>query len=218
MCSAERAGVPDGACARLAELGVAAVYEGGGQRGLIDADLLQIVPGSRVAGPARTVRCLQDDNLGMHAVLPLVRPGDVLVITMPDAVPVGLVGDLLATQAKVAGAAAILVDGAVRDAEELRALGLPIWARWVRVRAAGKRGRGTLGGPVAVGGARIEEGDVVVLDGDGGVVVAAADVATTLAGAEARCAREGELRARYEAGAFSWNLLGLDGGDSDRAG
>ena len=48
------------------------------------------------------------------------------------------VGDLLATQAKAHGVAALLVDGAVRDVEELVELGLPIWARWIRVRGAGK--------------------------------------------------------------------------------
>ena len=54
---------------------------------------------------------------------------------MPEPAPVALVGDLLATQAKGRGVAAILVDGAVRDVDELRELGLPIWARYVRVRA-----------------------------------------------------------------------------------
>ena len=53
----------------LAELGSATVYEAGGRRGYVDADLIQVVPGSRVAGPARTVRCGQDDNLTVHAVM-----------------------------------------------------------------------------------------------------------------------------------------------------
>ena len=57
---------------------------------------------------------------------------------MPEARPVALVGDLLATQAKVAGAAALLIDASVRDAEELAGMGLPIWARWLRVKGAAK--------------------------------------------------------------------------------
>ena len=58
------------------------------------------------------------------------------MLTMPEPRPVALVGDLLATQAKAHGAAALLVDASVRDVEELVELGLPIWARWVRVRGA----------------------------------------------------------------------------------
>ena len=60
------------------------------------------------------------------------------MLTMPEPAPVALVGELLATQAKGRGVAALLVDGAVRDVGELRELGLPIWARYVRVRGADK--------------------------------------------------------------------------------
>ncbi|MGB8878217.1 MAG: RraA family protein, partial [Solirubrobacteraceae bacterium] len=110
----------------FAELGSATVYEAGGRRGYVDADLIQVVSGSRVAGPARTVVCGQDDNLMVHAAMAAVQPGEVLVLTMPEPRPVALVGDLLATQAKAQGAAAILVDASVRDVEELAELGLPI--------------------------------------------------------------------------------------------
>ena len=71
----------------LARLGSATVYEAGGRRGYVDVDLHQIIPGSRVAGPARTVRCGQDDNLMVHAVMERGAPGDVLVLTMPQPRP-----------------------------------------------------------------------------------------------------------------------------------
>ena len=70
------------------------------------------------------------------------------MLTMPEPRPVALVGDLLATQAKAHGAAALLVDASVRDIEELAELGLPIWARWVRVRGAAKEAPGAIGEPV----------------------------------------------------------------------
>src|SRR5215218_8867996 len=134
----------------LARLGSATVYEGGGRIGYVDADLIQVIPGSRVAGPARTVTCAQGDNLMVHAVMAAVQPGEVLVLTMPEPAPVALVGDLLATQAKAHGAAAILVDASVRDREELAELGLPIWARYVRIRGAVKATPGELDVPVVV--------------------------------------------------------------------
>ena len=101
----------------LARLGSATVYEAGGRGGYVDADLIQVVPGSRAAGPARTVRCGQDDNLMVHAVMADVQPGEVIVLSMPEPRPVALGGELLATQAQAHGAAAMLIDASVRDVE-----------------------------------------------------------------------------------------------------
>ena len=195
--------------AELARLGSATVYEGGGRRGLIDVPLTQVVPGSRVAGPARIARCAQDDNLMVHAVMDVVQPGEVLVLTMPEPAPVALVGGLIATQAKAHGAAAILVDGSVRDLEELAELGLPIWARYVRIRGAVKQTPGEIDVAVEIGGATIRPGDVVVLDADGAAVVERERVDETLRGALAREEAERVKRAKLQDGALSYDLDGL---------
>jgi 4-hydroxy-4-methyl-2-oxoglutarate aldolase len=193
----------------LAELGVATVYEASGREGLIDLDLHQLIPGSRAAGPARTVRCGQGDNLMVHAVMDRTQPGDVLVLTMPEPEPVALIGELLVTQAKARGAAALLVDAAARDVEELRELGLPVWARWIRVRGATKTEVGELDEPVEVGGATIRPGDTVVLDDDGAVVVRKERVDDVLAAARERLEKERIKRERLEGGALSYDLDGL---------
>src|ERR1700744_1603826 len=193
----------------LARLGSATVYEAGGRGGYVDADLHQIVPGSRVAGPARTVLCGQDDNLMVHAAMAEVRPGEVLVLTMPEPRPVGIVGDLLATQAKAHGAAGILIDAAVRDIDTLAELGLPIWARWVRVKGATKDIPGTIGEPVQVGGATIKQGDIVVLDADGAAVVEADRVDEGLGAWGKREDNERVKRVKLTAGELSYDLDGL---------
>jgi 4-hydroxy-4-methyl-2-oxoglutarate aldolase len=193
----------------LAQLGTATVHEAAGRAPVVDVPLIQILPGSRAAGPARTVRCGQGDNLMVHAAVAEARPGEVLVLTMPEPAPVALVGELLATQAKGRGVAALLVDAAVRDLDELRALGLPIWARYVRVRGADKSVPGVIGEPVEVGGATIRQGDAVVLDSDGAVVVERDLVETVLAAARARAEHEREKRAKLQAGALSYDLDGL---------
>ncbi|HEY7019278.1 MAG TPA: 4-carboxy-4-hydroxy-2-oxoadipate aldolase/oxaloacetate decarboxylase [Gaiellaceae bacterium] len=193
----------------LARLGTATVYEAAGRKGLVDVELRQLVPGSRAAGPARTVRCGQDDNLMVHAALGAVEPGDVLVLTMPEPRAVALVGELIATQAKVRGAAALLVDAAARDVEELAELGLPVWARHVSVRGASKQEIGTLDTPVTVGGQTIEPGDVIVLDADGAAVVPRARVDEVLAAALEREQQEAVKRAKLQEGALSYDLDGL---------
>jgi 4-hydroxy-4-methyl-2-oxoglutarate aldolase len=198
-----------GEAAELARLGSATVYEAGGRRGYVEADLVQIVPGSAVAGPARTVRCGQDDNLMVHAAMAAVRPGDVLVLTMPEPAPVALVGELLATQAKARGAAGILVDASVRDADELVELGLPVWARWVRIRGATKEILGEIDVPIVVGGAAVRPGDLLVLDRDGVAVVERERLNEVLAASRERQEREIVKRNRLEAGELSWEIDGL---------
>jgi len=194
---------------RYAELAAATVHEAAGRSQVVDLDLVQIVPGSRAAGPARTVRCSQDDNLMVHAAVAEAQPGEVLVLTMPEPRPVALVGELLATQMLGRGVAAVLVDGAVRDADELRDLGLPVWARWVRVTGAEKKTPGTIGDPVVVGDATIRQGDLVVLDADGAVVVEKERIDEVLAAAGAREEREADKREKLQAGEFSYDLDGL---------
>jgi 4-hydroxy-4-methyl-2-oxoglutarate aldolase len=119
------------------------------------------------------------------------------------------VGDLLATQAKARGAAAILVDAAVRDAEELSELGLPVWARWVRVRGADKKAVGALDVEVEVAGAAVRPGDLVVLDADGAAVVERERVEEVLAASLEREERERVKRAKLADGALSYDLDGL---------
>jgi 4-hydroxy-4-methyl-2-oxoglutarate aldolase len=195
--------------AELAELGSATVYEASGREGMVDLDLIQVIPGSSAAGPARIARCGQGDNLMVHAVMDRVEPGDVLVLTMPAPEPVALVGELLATQAKERGAAAILLDASVRDTDELRELGLPVWARWVRVRGATKTEVGGLDEPVEVGAATIAPGDAVVLDADGVVVVGQGRLQEVLAASRERAERERVKRAKLESGELSYDLDNL---------
>jgi 4-hydroxy-4-methyl-2-oxoglutarate aldolase len=195
----------------LASFGSATVHEAAARSAVVDVDLVQIVPGSAAAGPARTVRCGQGDNLMVHAAIAEAEPGEVLVLTMPEPAPVALVGELLATQAQQREVAALLVDAAVRDVAELRELGLPVWARWIRVRGADKKAVGTIGDPVVVGGVTIRTGDVVVLDADGAVVVERERVDEVRLAAQARVDREREKRAALRAGGLSYDLDGLRG-------
>jgi 4-hydroxy-4-methyl-2-oxoglutarate aldolase len=194
---------------RLAELGTATVYEASGRQGLIDLPLIQVVPGSRAAGRARTVLCGQGDNVMVHACIEHIRPGEIVVLAQPEAQAVALVGDMLATQMQVAGAAGVLLNGAIRDLESLIALGLPIWTPFVRVRGAAKTAIGRLNVPVVMGGQTIHPGDIVVLDADGAIAVRPFQLDEILEKAEERTKKEAALREQYRNGARSYDLHGL---------
>ena len=193
----------------LARLGVATVHEAAGRVGIVDLALTQIVSGSRVAGPARTAVCARGDNTMVHAAVAHAEPGDVLVLTSAEPEPVALVGELLATQAQARGVAGLLVDGAVRDLDELAALGLPIWARFVRASGATKGAVGELDVPVVVGGASIRPGDLVVLDCDGAMALPFERIDEVLPLALEREARERAARERYRTGELSYDAHGL---------
>ena len=194
---------------QFAQMGVATIYEASGRNGLIDSPLERLIPNSKVAGLARTVLCAQGDNLMMHAVLATVQRGEILVLTMPEPEAVALIGDLLVTQAIECGVAGILVNAAVRDADELRQMGLPIWTRFIRAKGATRISLGALNTPVQIGGVVIHPKDLVVMDGDGAVAVPAAKIETVYEASLARVSRETELRKHFSAGQLSLDVYGL---------
>ncbi|MCC5036710.1 4-carboxy-4-hydroxy-2-oxoadipate aldolase/oxaloacetate decarboxylase [Streptomyces sp. WAC 00631] len=201
--------------AELGRAGVATVYEAYGRRGLIEESWDAVTPGRRTAGPACTVLCGPGDNRAVHEAMDVLRPGEILVVTLAEPEPVAVIGDLLATQAAVRGAAGLLVNAAVRDTAELAGLQMAIHARWRNARGAGKEHRGQVNVPVRVGGTLIEPGDPVVLDDDGATAVRAADVPEVVRAARARIAKEAALRARWQNGEISYDVYGLRAQDSE---
>lgn len=132
------------------------------------------VPGGRwprVAGPALTVRTRPGDNLVVHRALDLAQPGDVLVVDGGGSLERAVLGELMTRYAVTRGLAALVVDGAVRDAEGLVAGPLPVFALGVNHLGPYKDGPGEIHGPVQAGGTVVRSGDVVVGDGDGVVVL-----------------------------------------------
>ena len=146
----------------------------------------------------------------VHAVVAHANPGDILVLTSAEPAPVALVGELLATQAQTRGVAGILVDGAVRDLDELAAIGLPIWTRFVRAQGATKGEVGKLDVPVVIGGTEIRPGDLVVMDCDGAMALPSARVDEVLPLALGQAGRRHAV-AVVRAGekALSYDLKGL---------
>jgi 4-hydroxy-4-methyl-2-oxoglutarate aldolase len=209
------AAVTASAVDELAAAGVATVYEAYGRRGLLDVEWTPLQPGRSIAGPARIARCGQGDNRAVHEVMTHLRPGEVLVLTMPEPEPVALFGDLLATQAAACGAAAVLVDASVRDSAELARLDYGVWARWRRARGATKNERGSVNVPVEIGGTTVAPGDVLVLDDDGVTAVESADVESAVEAVRERIAKEDGLRRRWAAGEFSYDAYGMREADEN---
>lgn len=159
---------------------------------LCGAELRPVWPSRPVVGVALTVQLAAGDNLGAIAASLQAQPGDVLVLAGGGDARCALVGGRLARVAISRGVRACVVDGAVRDLDELERLGFPVFARAVTARRATKVGPSMIGCPVQCGAARVHAGDVVLADRDGVAVVPAALLDSALAQIAAAAAAERE--------------------------
>lgn len=141
-----------------------------GRAGALAPNIKAVTPDRRFVGAALTVDCGRHDNLAFWAALDSVRPGDVMMVATHDHPGCAVVGDLIISFARNRGAVAVVTDGMVRDAEALAGIGVPVFAAGVRPSGPTKRGPGSVGLPVWIGGQRVEPGDLVVGDSDGVVV------------------------------------------------
>jgi regulator of RNase E activity RraA len=100
------------------------------------------------------------------------RPDDVLIAAAGGSLRSGVWGELLSTAARNAGCVGVIVDGAVRDTRQMRAMGFPCFARATIVYDSRDRQRVIdLDVPVEIDGVVFAPGDLVIADADGVVVV-----------------------------------------------
>jgi len=173
--------------------------------------LLTTKPAQKMAGFARTLRYVpfREDlfaqygttvgGTGLNAqkrAVEQVRPGEILVMEARGDPTAGTVGDLLALRAQVRGAAGIVTDGAIRDAETLRTgLAIPVYYAATHPAVLGRRHvPWEVNVAVACAGVTVVPGDIIVGDGDGVIVVPA-----HLAAEVARDAAEQERQEEFAA-------------------
>ena len=108
---------------------------------------------SPLLGTAFTVKCPAGDNLMFHKALDLAQPGDVLVIAAGGSMSRALCGEIMATYARSRGIAGFIIDGCVRDRDELAQFtDFPVYAKGVIPNGPYKNGPGEINFPVSVGG------------------------------------------------------------------
>jgi 4-hydroxy-4-methyl-2-oxoglutarate aldolase len=176
------------------------IADANGQRGAIDYRLRPFTSVEPFAGVALTVSSAPNDNLLAYTAVSVARPGDVLFIATDEFEKAAVIGDIFGGFAKNRGVAAVVTDGLIRDVEGFEKLGLPVFARGVSPNSPLKNGPGEIGTAIALGGIRIESGDLVVGDSDGVVVVARKDIPQLLGGLKAVRAKEDGADKRIAAG------------------
>ncbi|MEO5771299.1 MAG: RraA family protein [Burkholderiaceae bacterium] len=142
-----------------------------GRRGTMHGRITALAPTMRVCGPAITVEVRAGDNLMIHAAMAMAQPGDVLVIDGKADRTCALMGSIMLNACKKLGLAGVVIDGSIRDTEELRELGFPVWAIGANPNGPTKNIAGRINWPVSCGGVAVRPGDLIVGDADGVVVV-----------------------------------------------
>ncbi|MDR0365873.1 MAG: ribonuclease E activity regulator RraA [Bifidobacteriaceae bacterium] len=123
-------------------------------------------------GPARTVRCFED-NSKVKELAGQPGKGCVMVVDGAESLRKALLGDMIAAAAADNGWAGFVIAGAVRDVEVLRTLDLGVKAMGSIPLKTEKLGLGEVDIPVAIGHVEINPGDLVYADATGIVVLPA---------------------------------------------
>lgn len=143
------------------------------------------------------------DNLLIHKALDMLEAGDVLVVDGEGDTTRALVGEIMMTSARVHGAVAFVMDGAIRDADAFETYQFPCWARGISLRGPYKDGPGSINVSVTIGGMVVNPGDVIVGDGDGIIAVPSALAVQVAELAHAKVAHEKETIASILDGTYS---------------
>jgi len=142
-----------------------------GRAAAMDARIKNLAAGMKIVGPALTVRVPPTDNLMIHKALTLIKPGDVLVIEGGGNHSWALLGYLMVSTARKLGVAGIVADGCVRDAQEIRKSGFPVFSAGLSPNGPFKEGPGEINYPISCGGQVVRPGDIIIADDDGVVVL-----------------------------------------------
>ncbi len=148
----------------------------------VSTDVLGLRTGpARVVGHAVTIRYLPErrssshpelrhteSRLTHHTAFAIAQPGDVAVIEVGGMTAVSVLGGLAAQSAVNAQLAGCIVDGGIRDLEQILELGVPVWARTLTPKTGKWRVEAVaINHPIACGGVQVHAGDLVIADETG---------------------------------------------------
>lgn len=147
----------------------------------------------KLLGTAYTVRLQAGDNLLFYYAIDQAKPGDVIVIDGGGFTERALCGEIMTEYAKERGLAGFIIDGAIRDKEDLSKSNFPVYARAVTPNGPYKNGPGEINVPINIGGKVICPGDIIVGDENGVIAINPKDAEIILEKSKAIIEKENNL-------------------------
>jgi len=172
-------------------------------------DIDPVIQNPSMVGTAITVKTYPGDNLMIHRALTMAKPGDVLVVDANGYLEAGLIGELIALSCKTKGVRGVVIDGAVRDVDDIAAMDFPVYARGICPKGSYKAHPGSINVPVSCGDLPVEPGDIVVGDGDGVARVKPENASAVLHDARDKLDAEAEIQEQIRDGEHIFDIGGL---------
>ncbi|HWQ64774.1 MAG TPA: 3-hexulose-6-phosphate synthase [Methanospirillum sp.] len=133
--------------------------------------LFPLCPGTKATGRAVTVQTIGGDWAKPVEAINTARDGDFLVISNDEVTSVAPWGELATLSAKNRGVTGVVIDGAVRDVDDIRKMNFPLWAKATVPNAGEPKGFGEINAEIRCAGQTVRPGDWIVADESGVVVV-----------------------------------------------
>ena len=151
--------------------------------------------GYHMIGKAVTVRTADGDWAKAVEAIDHAEKGDVLVMDAAKG-HIAVWGELASWSAKLRGLSGVVIDGAIRDVDDIAEMGFPAFSRHIAPNAGEPKGFGEIGTEIICGGVSVSPGDWIFGD-DSGVMVIPRERAVEIAN-RALDVKERENRFREE--------------------
>ncbi|MDQ7049740.1 MAG: 4-carboxy-4-hydroxy-2-oxoadipate aldolase/oxaloacetate decarboxylase [Enterobacterales bacterium] len=190
-------------------LGTATLYEASGIINCaLDPLIRPVWQGAAVAGTAYPVACSPGDNLAIQIALERAPSGSVLTVTTNNFVA-GYWGEVLTVAAESSSIKGLVIDGGVRDVAALRKRQFPAFSRGISVRGTTKASYRSVGQPIQITGTPAKQGDLIVADDDGVIILPQALALEIIVKGQVREQQEATMMKRLTDGESTLDLMGL---------
>jgi regulator of RNase E activity RraA len=181
-----------------------------GRFNAMTSDMKPLFDGIRLVGTAVTVKTLASDLAAAFKAIDLCHPGDIVVIDSHGSASTAFWGENMTMSAMNRGAVAAVIDGACRDIEEIRKLKFPVICKGFVPNVASVSGYGHVNVTIQCAGVAVSPGDIIVVDGNGVVVVPKGECAEVLKKAQYLLETEHIVQEKIKAGATIGELINVD--------
>ncbi len=180
--------------------------------GVMRSDLRPLTHETRFAGPALTVRMEPGNQVDCLDALAVAQPGDVIVVDAAGETETAIWGGLMAGLCQMKGVVGAVVDGAIRDTDEIRDLNFYIFSKAIVPRSthtpfSGRMEPLEVNVTIQCGGVVVHPGDIVIGDEVGVSVVPLPTAKEVLRAAQEQAANEEKTRKRIKEGKSVDELL-----------
>ena len=192
----------------------ATIYEAAGKKGALPVDIKPLHPNMIVFGPAFTVMLDAGDNYFLHHAIYEAPKGSVIVAGVKKEPEFGYWGEIMTHAALYRKISGLIIDGCVRDSQEIKELGFPVFCKGLCIKGTSKRKkpRQQSNLSIGIGDVTVKPGDLVVGDADGVVVLPSTEVDEIMKNATNREEKEKDFIASIKNGKTTIELFRMEDG------